>query len=239
MIVKKMCLLGIGAILMLALAVSLYFCYNSTVVSLEYQITPMLYSSRNEDNFQSVSISIPQVKMKNKEMERKVNNILHTRAVGYYMDSWDFEHLTVDSSYEVKRADTSILSVLFCGDAYVDQTAHPTTVRYAVNINLETGEVLKPADVVALGCVNVDFETQSFTQVEGVEYSTENYELLLSEFQENPLIYRDSEHTYDFYLTTDKIGILVGVSHPMGDVITLEGDLDEGARGDGSPLQKF
>lgn len=131
--------------------------------------------------------------------------------------------------YEVRCLGQEYFSVLFYGMQYLLGAAHPNFIAWGVTYDVSTGQQLNITDIIPLTELQSKFEQREFIQVRGIKI--EEYEAISGEedwfhkYLTHSMDYRDDNHYNDFYLTDNKIGILLAVSHAIGDYIVVEVEL--------------
>lgn len=218
-----------SCILPLLVAVNLIGCLfiGNESTSIDYTIEDCSYKrvTQNED----IELHYPQIRIQGKKSENlaaKINDILYERGVNTYLNYFQNEGLNAKGTYEVELQTDTVLSVHFEGDVYVNETAHPCKMCFAVNLEADTGKVLLLSDFISAEELQQAFESGSFVLLEGIHelLQDENaYKIFAERYLSSPIIYQDTEHSYDFYVSgDDKICIIIDVGHSNGDFVVLE-----------------
>lgn len=128
--------------------------------------------------------------------------------------------------YEVRCLGQEYFSVLFYGMQYLLGAAHPTDIAWGVTYDVSTGQQLNITDIISLTELQSKLEQKEFIQVRGIKI--EEYEAISGEedwfhkYLTHSMDDRDDNHYNDFYLTDERVGILLAVSHAIGDYIVVE-----------------
>ncbi len=140
--------------------------------------------------------------------------------------SMSSEECSYEIDYEIKYQGMDYLSILFYGMQIPVGAAHPSDISWGVTFSMETAQLLKVTDFIELSDMQEKINNKEYVQVRGI--NIEGYEEIVGEedwfqkYEELSLNYEDQNHNYDFYLTHEKLGILFGVSHAIGDYIIIE-----------------
>lgn len=191
-----------------------------------YQVEALVLSKDH------IEISCPQIKgLPDDQIQGKWNRIFlgtEERA----MDEWDGNG-TYEVSYEIKTMTEDVLSILMNGYFYEEGAAHPSSFQYTYNIDLNTGESIRLADLV-------DVNRLAENMFNGTGYYVE--ETLASDFAdrlkaiyESPGALARSLEGYDYsedesapygysYLQDGAIWLCMEVPHALGDYIEVELD---------------
>ena len=142
-------------------------------------------------------------------------------------DHCDIELCAYEISYEIKCESEDIFSVLFEEMYSAWGAAHPNSIAWGLTFDMNTGDLLRAEDVIDLSWLQHKIEQKEYEQVRGIgmQYyeETARVENWYEEMYEgHSMDYYDEEHYHDYYLTDDKIGIIFGVSHAVGDYIFIE-----------------
>ena len=115
-----------------------------TIKTGNYDIVPEIYT-RGEN----ISIAYPSLQKKKEDFSAVNSLILETvleYALGGYED--DFAGLSLELQFRAPLAGSEILSLIFEGYRYLENTAHPTDVFFTVNIELRRAILLQLPDMV-------------------------------------------------------------------------------------------
>ncbi len=193
-----------------------------------YSLKLNTYELIEEDSMTRVKIDFPQIEgLKNSDIQKIANKKLYQIPIkDIYTKYWETKGLNLESKYKVMESG-AVLSVLYYGEPYVDGTNHPEKVCFAVNIDLESGDVLCLKDIFDFQELKNKFKGGDFFMVEGIDDIFQNeeidtYEVLLSYYENDPIIYGDLDHQLDFYLNEERIGIIINLPHAYGDYARFE-----------------
>lgn len=120
--------------------------------------------------------------------------------------------------YEITYLGTDYISILYQGTRMPPESAHPTDIAWGTTINMRTGEMIPVDEVIGMSELKDKLEQKGKVDEFGL---TQNcYE----QYMNFKIDAKDEKHYHDYYLKQDKIGILFGVSHSIGDYIIFEFD---------------
>lgn len=120
--------------------------------------------------------------------------------------------------YEITYLGTDYISILYQGTRMPPESAHPTDIAWGTTINMRTGEMVPVDEVIGMSELKDKLEQKGKVDEFGL---TQNcYE----QYMNFKIDAKDEKHYHDYYLKQDKIGILFGVSHSIGDYIIFEFD---------------
>lgn len=202
-----------------------------------YTVTNLI--STNSDAYLKYTIKYPQISgLSDSEKEKKINNLLKDEALkvlNYYENPYGSVELNID--YEIVLINSGILSVQYWGSGMVSNAAHPNSLFFTTNIDIENGEKLRLKDVI-----NIDnnfakqFLNGKFMAVQsekGEVLQQLSIEEIIGNFEEaDSLDYIGTEKQADVfsYFTEDSFGISISVGHALGDHAEFEinyHDLDD------------
>jgi hypothetical protein len=211
---------------------------SQTVPPPAYEVVTARYSEHNVGELGcDIEIPYPQVSgLADASLQSRINAKLLTVFLGLYMSSWQWDGFdTITCEYEIKHQDDTLLSIVNDSNVYVARTAHPTYFAFAVNIDMQTGEILPleklfDVDEVTAALANCEFEV-AFSVNDLMDYITfeeiaKRYSWGISSF--------DYGHQYDYYVDGDKLGLIVGLPHGLGDFAIFERSCEALSGEDGS-----
>ncbi|AOR25065.1 PdaC/SigV domain-containing protein [Clostridium taeniosporum] len=204
---------------------------NSTTKINEYEITSKNYTKNN------VKINYPQIKnLSDSEKLKTINKDLQEGALkildDYSEDDPNLTALTLNVNYEVKLKNKNYISVVYKGESNVKGAAHPASIFYTTNIDVEKGSSVRLSDYA-----NIDDILKKLKGSKNIKVLAENDELaeaqrnFILNIEDNELIYMlknadfykingkiqsPKEGAYS-YLDKDGIVISVQVNHAIGD----------------------
>lgn len=183
-----------------------------------YKITDNIFESG------SIRIIYPVISNLNNEILQQVINeniYLRVESISNYYDI--NRSPTMDISYIIKTANEDIISIVLQGYVNCDDTAYPTSFFETINLDLNTGDVLKVSDLV-----NIDDEFISKLKASNPINNSYVDNTYLSSFSDDEvkemLIYADNEdsNVYSYVLEDGSIGISINVPHALGDYLEYE-----------------
>ena len=200
----------------------------------EYSISTQIYEKSAEG--QRIHIRYPQVEgLRHISVEEQINRLLYDTGVNIYLDYWNNSMLTVDGSFEVKYQSDTCLSILFQGEPYVQGSAHPTKVTFAVTVDMTTGNEIPLEQIIGdMDMLKDNFTPDYFCMVSGIDSieSGDTFTQRIDSYLHSPVLYDDQEHYHDYYITENALGIIVSVPHVIGDIAIYESNFkyDESAQ---------
>lgn len=185
---------------------------------LQYVIFEKKYEIFDERINTDIKITYPQLKSKNSENSYTFVNTLIERTALEILESLQSHDVYVSLNYNISLATEKVLSVQFCGDAYIHGTAHPFQVWLAANLSLEDGRRLQICDLYDNSLQNY-INDENFKFAYGViEPAAENVKSLMSDYAGNDY------HMSDFYLTPTKLGIVFELNFASGGYVQYEAE---------------
>ncbi|GAA0077045.1 DUF4163 domain-containing protein [Clostridium sp. CTA-5] len=204
---------------------------NSTKKSNEYEITSENYTKNN------VKINYPQIKnLNDSEKLKLINKDLQEAALkildDYSEDDPNLIALTLSINYEVKLKNEKYISIVYRGESNVKGAAHPTSIFYTTNIDVEKGSSIRLSDYE-----NIDNILKKLKDSKNIKVIAESDELAEAQrnfllniqddklinmlknadfYKANGEIQSPKKGTYS-YLDKDGIVISVQVNHAIGD----------------------
>lgn len=121
-------------------------------------------------------------------------------------------------NYEITYLGTDYISILYQGTRMPPESAHPTDIAWGTTINMHTGEMIPVDEVIGMSELKDKLEQKG--EVDKFGFTQNCYE----QYMNFNIDAKDEKHYHDYYLKQDKIGILFGVSHSIGDYIIFEFD---------------
>lgn len=125
-------------------------------------------------------------------------------------------------NYEITYLGTDYISILYQGMRMPPESAHSTDIAWGTTINMHTGEMAAVEEVIEMAELKDKLEQKKFENVKGImdEIDRSCYE----QYMNYNIDADDERHYHDYYLKQDKIGILFGISHAIGDYVIVEID---------------
>jgi hypothetical protein len=191
-----------------------------------YEVVSALYSEHTVGNLGcDIDIPYPQiVGLADAALQERINAKLLTVFLGIYMSSWQWDGFnTITCEYEIKRQDGELFSVLNDSEVYIAGTASPARFMFAVNIDMQSGEILpleklfdveETIDSLARGEFETAYSVNELMGFITFDELAEWYKQGVSDF--------DYGHQYGYYIAGDKLGIIVSLPHGLGDVAVFE-----------------
>ncbi len=254
---KKLKILLVGVLLLLALASCAYDVEK--VYKAEEQLDQIqniykaedeldLSSSNNLNSYEIVSKSIsyndddiliryPYLKsFEDKELEGSINDIIYNDVISYVQPVEDItEGFYYDLSYEIKFCNENVLSIVYTGSEFSDESAYPIDVFFTTNIDLVNAKKLKLKDIIIdeVEFVNVFHSTlEEGIDDEMIKFA---YDYILQTYDKDNLIiginaadetYGSGRYIYSYY-TENSLGISWEVPHISGDHVEIEIPLEK------------
>jgi len=140
--------------------------------------------------------------------------------------------------YDTKLNNSNYLSFLYWADFNSNYSAHPSELTYSTNINKKNNKRINLGDVVKLNKDFVkEFRTWDFIPIEqGNEelnkaikdyFNNISDDELLNGFKKADIIESGNVMDMYSYMTTDALGISIGVPHYIGDHVEFERKYDK------------
>ncbi|OPJ56102.1 PdaC/SigV domain-containing protein [Clostridium chromiireducens] len=197
----------------------------------EYKICGKTY------NKNKVRITYPQISGLSDETKLKaINKLLEEEALdilsGYLQDDPKLKNLTLDINYEVKLKNNKYFSVAYSGYGNVKGTAHPLSLFYTTNINVENARGMRLVDYAdVMNILKKLKDTTTVKVVSSEEEVAEAQKNALVEMNDGELlsILKDSDFRVEngkiiipekggySYMEENNIVISLPVSHAIGD----------------------
>lgn len=188
-------ILGISCLIIILIGVKLT-CFRENL-QIEYKNVIMDYERKN--------IEYPQIyNMNDESRQQEVNDSIYNLVLSF-VEEYDIEQ---DISYEITKLDAKAVSIIFTIESIGSSLSDKLFVDYkAVNIDLETGELIGLNDLVDVEQVYSLFLDGKYEMIQGVNDVAElDAQLLLDMYSEEPL------HLYDFYVTEEGVVIIIMIS---------------------------
>lgn len=195
----------------------------------DYKVTELICSK--SDNAFKYDIKYPQISgLSDQDKQKRINGILKDEALKvlkYYENPFGSVELNIN--YKVSLKDANVLSIQYSGVGSVDTAAHPNSLFYTTNIDINTGNRIRLKDVVNIDKKLADkflsggFKALWPEQSEALEHHTSE-EMQESFKKADSLDSIGTEEQSDVfsYFTTDSLGISISVGHAMGDHAEFE-----------------
>lgn len=197
----------------------------------EYKINSKTY------NKNKVKITYPQISGLSDETKLKaINKLLEEEALdilsGYLQDDPKLKNLTLDINYDVKLKNNKYFSVAYSGYGNVKGTAHPLSLFYTTNINVENARGMRLVDYAdVMNILKKLKDTTTVKVVSSEEEVAEAQKNALVEMNDGELlsILKDSDFRVEngkiiipekggySYMEENNIVISLPVSHAIGD----------------------
>ncbi|MBL4931612.1 PdaC/SigV domain-containing protein [Clostridium paridis] len=197
--------------------------------NVDYKVTKL--SASKSDNKIKYNIKYPEISgLSDEGKQKEINAILKNEALkvlSYYMDALGSVELNVD--YNITLKSPYILSVQYTGSGFASNAAHPNSLFYTTNINMNTGNRLRLKDVI-----NIDknfankFLEGGFKPLHS-EHSDVLKQHTVEEIQEGFMnadsldnIGTAQQSDTFMYFTNDSLGISISTGHALGDHAEFE-----------------
>jgi hypothetical protein len=207
-------------------------CNNQTIQNHEgeninsekYEIISQTYNDKG------ITINYPQVKgMSDSKKQEQINQIIESEALHIlqgYSDK-ELDNLNMQFNYEITLQNTKILSIKYSGMRYLKGTAHPTSVFFTTNINMNKGNKLRLNEMVNIDNLFVEKVRKGKLITESPQISLEMLKLendkLIEGFNAADLMgYPENKRGIYIYFTGNSLGISVEVGHSYGDHVEFE-----------------
>ena len=195
----------------------------------DYKIAKLSLSK--DDNIIKYNIKYPEISgLSDAGKQNEINAILKNEALkvlNYYKDALGSLELNVD--YNITLKSPYILSVQYTGSGFVSNAAHPNSLFYTTNINMNTGDRLRLKDVI-----NIDKNfADKFLKGDFKPLLSEKSDVLKQHTNEEIQKYFMNADSLDnigtaqqsdtyMYFTNDALGISISVGHALGDHAEFE-----------------
>jgi len=129
--------------------------------------------------------------------------------------------------YGITYLSDDYVSILYQGTMMHVGSAHPNDIAWGTTIDMRTGEMVSIEEIIALPELEKKLEQTGLDTVRGYDADTYREEMernLYDEYLNYKLEADDENHYHDYYLKQDKIGVLFGVSHAIGNYMIVEFD---------------
>jgi hypothetical protein len=159
---------------------------------------------------------------KTRDKQEYLNQLLFSGVVynrGFLKEKVNSE-LNVD--YNIMSADSKVISVRYLVDiTYLGRT---NSFCYTTTINLDEDRVMDLSEFIAIDENFINrIKSDDFSLIDNFKFLEEyGYYQFIDDFVKN---YSEESHTHDFYITDNKLGIVIPIPHALGYMI-LEGDLN-------------
>jgi len=171
----------------------------------EYKINSKIYDKNK------VKIIYPQISSLSDQVKQKaINKLLEEEALdilkGYLQDDPKLKNVTLKMNYEVKLKNNKYISVAYSGYGNVKGTAHPLSLFYTTNIDVEEGKGIRLSDYADITKVLTKLKNLKTVKVVAKEEElAEAQKSALMEMNDDQLlkILKDT----DFYVENGKIKI--------------------------------
>lgn len=198
---RKVCAALAISVLMIALS-------GTVEAAPAYVTTPELYTNQQECD---INIEYPIVsRLPNDTVQTQINSIIHGRMVSVMPE----KGLSWQGTYSIQRIDENVLSISHGVNRYLRGTPYPVRELRGVTFDMATGMPVELKDIVVVDdefvaeVMQGEFKAVSPKVREGIRITPDR---LMS----------DSAGK-NFYLTNDKMVIIVDVNHAMGDYVSFE-----------------
>lgn len=201
----------IAIIIAFALLISISSC-GSDDTQLDYELNEECYKQGN-----NYSISYPSIKFQNEDKTTVINELLTSRIRAYFDVRLDgLDNFSIEVNYEITAQTKDKLSVLFLGNISIENAAHPSSVLFSINLDLENKLVLTINDFVK----DVDDIADAILSGVNIEGQEDVLNYLRNEFTKADLIFElesaDAGVGWYTYIENEFLGIAVLVPYVMG-----------------------
>jgi len=219
---------SIISILMISFILTIVFSHkvkSATLNSERYKITTKTYLSKN--NHEDIKVNYPQISnLSDQEKQHKINKLIKEAIFKIIKDNSDSnsnDFLTLEIKYAIKLKSPRILSIQYLGYQHYQTAAYPNNLFYSTNIDVEKGIKLKLSEVVN---INHDFlkifKSKGKPRYMAGEAFDQDTILVAKDYiktdlSDAELIKNFQEDDCPFYFTKSALGIVIFVTHAMGD----------------------
>ncbi|MCL1804126.1 MAG: DUF4163 domain-containing protein [Eubacteriaceae bacterium] len=151
----------------------------------------------------------------------KINNAIEKAALGI-IKSID-KNASLQVGYKVALVNSSIISIVFLGDASSPGWAHPANIAYSANISVPSGKMLRLADFYKIDKEFTDcvlYNTYAGEAIEALDYlkaqDTKQLAKLLKKAD------KTSSSEVHSAITENSLLLMVPVPHVLGDYAKFE-----------------
>jgi hypothetical protein len=181
-----------------------------------------------------INISYPVFDHLSPEINALIRDKAHTALRDYdgLFDSHEEDDFTVslelEINYEIMLMNENMLSVLFTGTAYISPAGvRPNNYLYSVNIDLQTGELIKLADVIEINEAFLELFLSDEINSEFFEQKEPFFEHYFEFYSEEDLLQRlqgvdSATWTDSSYYTESSVFISLGTIHVLGSYAVFE-----------------
>jgi hypothetical protein len=179
-----------------------------------------------------IQISYPSLsRHKDTDIENIVNDILLNEVLSYVQPVDEIsEGQYYNLTYEIMFYNEKILSVVYKGSYYTDDSVYPIDVMFSTNVDLENAKKLKFEDL------DIDNKKlyEEFISILKQDYDDEMvqyaYEYILQNYDEDSIMngFNEADETYGLgryiftYITNDNLIVSWEVPHVIGDHVEIE-----------------
>ncbi|MDD7795522.1 hypothetical protein [Clostridium sp. 'White wine YQ'] len=202
---------------------------TETKNNVDYKVNKL--SSSKNDNKIKYNIKYPEVSGLNDiDKQKKINTILKDEALkvlNYYKDALGSLELNID--YNITLKSPYILSVQYTGSGFVSNAAHPNSLFYTTNINMNTGDRLRLKNVINIDKNFADKVLRGDIKPLHVyhsdvlnHYTSEEIQQYFMNADSLDNIGTEQQSDTFMYFTNDSLGISISTGHALGDHAEFE-----------------
>lgn len=186
--------------------------------------------AKDYTNTSNIKIQYPIFDFARNDINNDIVNDAITRSLGIILEVTDEDSSSENNNklegiigYEIQMATKKIISITFSGLINGDNFAYPTNVFFALNINPQTGMLIKQDEILDATPENLF----SIFKESRCYYSSDEHKEYFTEISNNELLeYLDKIDSYNdnllsnkcsYYFTDNGICISLPILHSMGD----------------------
>ncbi len=183
--------------------------------------TDMDRPDNNNEWLKSLDINYPQIYgLEDVNMQNRINELLYDEVILYHNVLSDRSYINYSLNYEIMSSTDEEFSILFYGSVSDYRTEN--RFAYAITFDINEEKKMKLDDYYV---VNDSFVTDDlFTKVEVIDNNFATLEENTPFVEQYVMDYDLAMHEDDFYITGDKIGIIIPTYNSMG-YILIEGGI--------------
>lgn len=177
---------------------------------------------RKFEEYDESNIMYPYIFLDNSDLQNQINRQISEAITEYCGDPI----CSYEVDYEIKCFNQEYLSILFEGMRIPLGGSHPSDIAWGITFDMKSGKAIGIADIIEEKELQDILSKKLFVTKRGLDIDI--YENLAGEtdwcekYTGYSLHFYDKEHKNDFYLSSESIGIMFGVSHAIGDYIIVE-----------------
>ena len=167
----------------------------------------------------NIKIMFPQIKnLKDTNKQKVINSLIRDEVMQLLKQykNGEVELSSLDIDYSFKLNSEKIISIQYTGISSFKKAAHPYSLHFVTNINVNKGTVIKLFDIINVNEKFMElFQTGTFKSVSLI-YQEGYFE----KYTTTELL--ETFKSANFYLTDGALGISLGVPYAMGDHAEFE-----------------